>query len=93
MKLPNLSSRDRVIILDPMLATGGTLMAILKELEGKGIREAYFVGIVGSAVGIQALSPFKGQLKIYLCAVDKQLNHKGFIIPGLGDAGDRIFAI
>ena len=90
-KLPKNISRADVLILDPMLATGRSLnkaIEILKKSKPKSIR---YVGLVASPQGIKTIQKLHPDVDIFLASVDKKLNDKGYITPGLGDAGDRLF--
>ncbi len=80
-----------VFILDPMLATGGTADAAIKELKKVGFKNITLVSIVGAPVAIKKINHNHLDVKIFLAALDKELNDDGYIVPGLGDAGDRIF--
>lgn len=80
-----------VFILDPMLATGGTAIAAIAELKKVGFNNITLVAIVGAPIAIQKIVAKNPEIKIYLAALDKELNENGYIVPGLGDAGDRIF--
>jgi uracil phosphoribosyltransferase len=91
LKLPNNIGRALVLILDPMLATGGSAVAATKVLKKKGAKNIRFVSLVAAPEGVRALSTNHPDVKIYTCSLDRQLNSKGYILPGLGDAGDRIF--
>ena len=90
VKLPDLKDRD-VLLLDPMLATGHTAVAAVKLVLEKNPRSVKFVCLVSAPEGIAALHEAYPDVKIYTAAVDSHLNDKGYIVPGLGDAGDRIF--
>jgi len=92
-KLPRISVEKNVIvfILDPMLATGGSIIYSVSELRKHGVKKIVVVSIVSSPEGIKAVRRHYKNLKIYTCALDKKLNNKGYIVPGLGDAGDRMF--
>ncbi len=79
------------ILLDPMLATGGTANAACTTLKGWGVKRIIFVGIVGAPEGLSSLSKTHPDIEIYLAALDNHLNENGYIVPGLGDAGDRLF--
>lgn len=90
-KLPDAVSNRHMIVLDPMLATGNSAAAAvhrLKECKPKSIK---FVSIVASPEGVQLLHEEHPDLKIYTAALDQGLNDKGYIVPGFGDAGDRLF--
>lgn len=79
------------LILDPMLATGGSAVATVDVLKRWGVRRIKFVGLIGAPEGIQNLSSHHPDVPIHLAAVDERLNDVGYILPGLGDAGDRQF--
>ena len=79
------------IVLDPMLATGGTANAACTTLKSWGVKRIIFVGIVGAPEGLSSLSKTHPDIEIYLAALDNHLNENGYIVPGLGDAGDRLF--
>ncbi len=90
-KLPvDIDKRD-VIILDPMLATGGSAIDAIDSVKKKNPRTVKFMCIIASDQGIKALSSAHPDVKIYCAAKDEMLNENSYIIPGLGDAGDRIF--
>lgn len=93
-KLPErFDPQTRVLILDPMLATGGTTVAAMAELTKRSIDPALvrIVAVVAAPPALQKLSALYPSLNIYTAAIDEHLNEKGFIVPGLGDAGDRTF--
>lgn len=93
-KLPEqLDPRTRVLIPEPMLATGGTMVAVMGELTQRGIDPANVrvVAVVTAPPALQKLSVAYPGLTIYAAAIDEQVNERGFIVPGLGDAGDRTF--
>lgn len=79
------------MILDPMIATGGTAIAAIDMLLDWGIKSIKLVSIVGSAEGIKAIQTAHPNVDIYVGAIDPLLNDRGYIVPGLGDAGDRLF--
>lgn len=85
-----LEERD-ALILDPMLATGGTLIATIDMLKRAGARRIKGIFLVAAPEGIEAVKAVHPDVEIYTAAIDAQLNDKGYILPGLGDAGDRIF--
>ena len=91
LKFPRLHAHALVLILDPMLATGGSATSAVTLLKGKGAKRIRFVSLVAAPEGVRLLSRSHPDVKIYTCALDRQLNSKGYILPGLGDAGDRIF--
>jgi uracil phosphoribosyltransferase len=74
-----------------MLATGGSAVATVDVLKRWGVRKIKFVGIIGAPEGIALMSKHHPEVPIHLAAVDKMLNQRGYILPGLGDAGDRQF--
>ena len=80
-----------VFILDPMLATGGTADAAIKEFKKVGFKNITLVSIVGAPVAIKKINDNHPDVKIFLEVLDEELNDDGYIVPGLGDAGDRIF--
>ena len=93
-KLPEkLNPQTRVLITDPMLATGGSIMAAMAELTHRGVHPSLtrIVSVVAAPPALQKLSAAYPGLIIYTACIDEGLNDKGFIVPGLGDAGDRIF--
>lgn len=90
-KLPIEPTVSVCLILDPMLATGGSAVATIDILNQWGVSSIKFVGIIGAPEGIENLDKHHPEVPIYLAAVDEKLNEKGFILPGLGDAGDRQF--
>jgi uracil phosphoribosyltransferase len=90
-KLPRRLPRHEVFLLDPMLATGGSCGAALSQLHARGARDIRLVSLVAAPEGIRAVRREHPRLPIYCGAVDDRLNDHGFIVPGLGDAGDRLF--
>lgn len=87
----HLSKNCMVYILDPMLATGGSILYSVKEMHKQKIKKIVVISIVAAPEGLKkVLSAFK-DVKIYTCSVDNRLNSRGYIVPGLGDAGDRMF--
>jgi len=90
-KLPLEPTVSVCLILDPMLATGGSAKACADLLKQWGVKKIKFVGIIGAPEGIQLMQNHHPDVPIHLAAVDDRLNEKGYIIPGLGDAGDRQF--
>jgi uracil phosphoribosyltransferase len=79
------------LIVDPMLATGGTLIATIDLLKAKGCKHIMGLFLVASPEGIEKLKEFHDDVDIYVASVDEKLDENGYIIPGLGDAGDKIF--
>ena len=90
-KTPRNIANSIVILLDPMLATGGSSSEAIRYLKSKGARNLVFACLVASPEGIQKLYKDHPEIKIYGAALDRELNNKGYILPGLGDAGDRTF--
>lgn len=80
-----------VIIVDPMLATGGSAIAAIDMVKRQGAKDIRLVCLVGAPEGVAAIEKVHPEVDIYLAALDEKLNEKGYIVPGLGDAGDRIF--
>ena len=78
-------------MLDPMLATGGSAIAAVDFLKEKGCKNIKFVCLIAAKCGVAALTSAHPDLTVYCGAVDERLNDHGYIVPGLGDAGDRIF--
>jgi uracil phosphoribosyltransferase len=91
LKLPRKLTNSLVLILDPMLATGGSAVAAVDVLKKKGAKRIRFVSLVAAPEGVRTLVKAHPSVKIFTCALDRELNDKGYILPGLGDAGDRIF--
>jgi uracil phosphoribosyltransferase len=90
-KLPMESPVDVAIILDPMLATGGSAMAALMTLREWGVKQVKVVSLIASQEGVDAVASQFPEAQIFVCVVDPILNDHKYIVPGLGDAGDRIF--
>lgn len=90
-KLPTDIDKAVCIVVDPMLATGGSAVDAISYLKDAGAKEIKFVGLLGADRGIDCLQENHPDVPIYLAARDKILNEHGYIMPGLGDAGDRIF--
>ena len=90
-KLPPDVASTEVLLIDPMLATGGTAAAAVTLLKRAGVTSVRLVCLVAAPEGIAALHQQHPQVPVYCAAVDRQLNAKGYILPGLGDAGDRTF--
>ena len=90
-KLPVSPTVEACLILDPMLATGGSAVATCDILKKWGARRVKFVGLIAAPEGIERLSKAHPDVPIHVAAVDERLNDIGYIVPGLGDAGDRQF--
>ena len=89
--LPKNLSRFEVILIDPMLATGGSAVAALDLLAEQGAKQVRLVNLVAAPEGIRRVRKSYPQLPIFTAAIDRRLNNKGYILPGLGDVGDRLF--
>jgi len=90
-KLPPDIASTEVLLIDPMLATGGSASAAVQVLKQFGVTSMKFVCLVAAPEGIAAVHRQHPELPIYCAAIDRELNEKGYILPGLGDAGDRLF--
>jgi uracil phosphoribosyltransferase len=90
-KLPPDIAQTEVLLIDPMLATGGSALGAVNFLKIAGVSSMKFVCLVAAPEGISALHAQHPEIPIYCAAVDRQLDDRGYILPGLGDAGDRIF--
>jgi uracil phosphoribosyltransferase len=90
-KLPVEPTVSVCLILDPMLATGGSAVATVNVLKHWGVKKIKFVGIIGAPEGIANMQANHPEVPIHLAAIDERLNEHGYILPGLGDAGDRQF--
>jgi len=90
-KFPYRMKKAVVLVLDPMLATGGSASATLDKLKAEGAKDLKLVCIVGAPEGLERVTRDHPEVDIFLAALDKGLNEQGYIIPGLGDAGDRLF--
>ena len=90
-KLPVEPTVSLCLVLDPMLATGGSAVATIDILKRWGVRRIKFVGLIGAPEGIARLQKAHPEVPIHLAAIDERLNERGYILPGLGDAGDRQF--
>lgn len=90
-KMPKNINKREVIILDPMLATGGSVVATINRLKKDGVKKIKFLCIIASKEGIKRIQKEHPDVQIYAAAVDEKLNDVGYILPGLGDAGDRVY--
>lgn len=90
-KVPKDIAEREVIVLDPMLATGGSACDAITMLKEEGANKIKFLGIIAAPEGIKKLQEVHPDVEIYVATVDSHLNEIGYIVPGLGDAGDRIF--
>ena len=90
-KFPNNLSKSMVMVLDPMLATGGSASGAIQAIKDLGAKAIKIVCVVGAPEGVQRIEKDHPDVDIYLAALDEKLNDHGYIVPGLGDAGDRLF--
>ncbi len=90
-KLPSDISQREVIVLDPMLATGGSAIDAITQIKTYNPKSIKFMGIIAAPEGLEALTTAHPDIDIYCAALDEKLNEHSYIVPGLGDAGDRIF--
>ena len=90
-KYPSNMKDASVLIVDPMLATGGSSIAAIDRVKLQGAKDIRLVCLVGSPEGVEAVAQAHPDVDIYLASLDDHLNEHGYIVPGLGDAGDRIF--
>lgn len=90
-KLPADCEEREVFVVDPMLATGGSAIAAIELLKEKGCKNIHFMCIIAAPEGVAAMQEAHPDVDIYIGALDEKLNDHGYIVPGLGDAGDRIF--
>ena len=90
-KLPSPGQVDVSLLLDPMLATGGSAVAACDILKRQGLRRIKYLGLIAAPEGIARLQEAHPDVDIHIAAADCCLNHRGYIVPGLGDAGDRLF--
>lgn len=90
-KLPADCAEREVFVVDPMLATGGSSVAAIQMLKDKGCKKIHFMCIIAAPEGVKAMQEAHPDVDVYIGALDDHLNGHGYIVPGLGDAGDRIF--
>ena len=90
-KLPKDIAEREVLVLDPMLATGGSAADAITMIKQRGAKHIKFIGLIAAPEGMKVLHAAHPDVDIYVGALDEKLNDKGYIVPGLGDAGDRIF--
>lgn len=90
-KFPSNIAESTVLLVDPMLATGGSCAKAIDILKERGVKRIIYMGIVGVDAGINKVRERHPDIDIYLAAKDEKLNEKGYIVPGLGDCGDRLF--
>ena len=92
-KLPEDCSQREVFVVDPMLATGGSSSAAIRMLKDRGCKNIHFMCIIAAPEGVERMKKDHPDVDLYIGALDERLNEHGYIVPGLGDAGDRIFGI
>ena len=90
-KMPVDISEREIFVVDPMLATGGSSVAAIQMLKDRGCKKIHFMCIIAAPEGLKAMQDAHHDVDIYVGALDEKLNDHGYIVPGLGDAGDRIF--
>lgn len=90
-KLPDGIEEKLVLVVDPMLATGGSAVDAINELKKRGCKNIKFMAIIGAPEGVSKVAEAHPDVNIYVSTLDRCLNERGYILPGLGDAGDRLF--
>lgn len=90
-KLPEDIAEREVIVVDPMLATGGSAIDAVTLLKNKGAKNLKLACLIGAPEGIKAFTEAHPDVDVFIASIDEKLNEKGYIVPGLGDAGDRLF--
>lgn len=90
-KFPDTIVDSLVLVVDPMLATGGSASAAITMLKKRGCKNIRYVGLVGAPEGVGTLQSNHPDVDVFLASLDEKLNEKGYIVPGLGDCGDRLF--
>ena len=90
-KFPPAIEDRTCLVVDPMLATGGSLTAAIRFLRDAGVKDIRCLTLVSAPEGVKAVLDFDPDVRLYTCALDRQLNENAYILPGLGDAGDRIY--
>ncbi|WP_096185878.1 uracil phosphoribosyltransferase [Evansella halocellulosilytica] len=91
VKLPNDIEERELIVIDPMLATGGSAVEAINSIKKRGAKNIKLMCLVAAPEGVEVVQKEHPDIDIYLAAMDEKLNEKGYIVPGLGDAGDRLF--
>ena len=90
-KFPSIITEAVVLLVDPMLATGGSVVHAIDVLKRRGAKNISYVGLVGAPEGVKKVRETHPDVDIFLAALDEKLNEKGYIVPGLGDCGDRLY--
>ena len=91
VKLPSDVSERDFILVDPMLATGGSAIEAVNSLKKRGAKNIQFMCLIAAPEGVKAMTEAHPDVDVYIAALDEKLDEKGYIVPGLGDAGDRLF--
>ncbi|MFR6533125.1 MAG: uracil phosphoribosyltransferase, partial [Staphylococcus simulans] len=91
VKLPQDIEERQIIVVDPMLATGASAIEAINSLKNRGAKHIRFMCLIAAPEGVELLQEAHPDVDIYIAALDEKLNDKAYIIPGLGDAGDRLF--
>ncbi|MDW0114081.1 MULTISPECIES: uracil phosphoribosyltransferase [Sporosarcina] len=91
VKLPSDVAEREFIVVDPMLATGGTAVEAVNSLKKRGAKNIRFMCLIAAPEGVKVFTDAHPEIDVYIAAMDEKLNEKGYIVPGLGDAGDRLF--
>ena len=91
VKLPSDVSERDLILVDPMLATGGSAIEAVNSLKKRGAKSIRFMCLIAAPEGVKAMTDAHPDVDVYIAALDEKLDEKGYIVPGLGDAGDRLF--
>ncbi|EGN9659293.1 uracil phosphoribosyltransferase [Campylobacter coli] len=90
-KLPKDAKERTAIVIDPMFATGGTAIDACNFLKDQGVKKIKFISILAAPQGLEKFAKIHSDVELYIASIDESLNEKGYIIPGLGDTGDRVF--
>lgn len=90
-KVPEEIENKEVILLDPMLATGGSGIDAISQIKARGVKKIKFLSIIAAPEGLKKMQEIHPDVQIYCATIDEHLNENGYIVPGLGDAGDRIY--
>ncbi len=91
VKLPSDVAERKLIVVDPMLATGGSAVEAINSLKKRGAKQITFMCLIAAPEGVEVLTEAHPDVDVYIAALDEKLDEKGYIVPGLGDAGDRLF--
>jgi uracil phosphoribosyltransferase len=90
-KIPGSGAPSHAMVLDPMLATGGSVEMVIRRLQSWGVNDIRVLSLIGSQSGVDRVTTTFPGVKIFVAAIDPTLDHRSYIVPGLGDAGDRLF--